>query len=535
MLDTGSETSRLVHRDAELRNVGKCLRDSHCRSTSNVPAGSRFQEVISDNPRFAIRKSLISKLELTLPMDYEIFVEKFDGNDSENDHLASAAAQKSQTRNSGNLDRPDHGHLKVPSTRYDRAKFTGNGVRLTTDKHVTPRARGFSSSRDGDETAEMWKRALRAESVSNPARRSTSTQRFVTQPSPPAVKINSQLPRAPCPSEIGNLSGSNSLMHSPTCTELPTQEDEETFRQSLVRSNIVLEEWSRQLGQEDQEPTTTTYGLPSEFLFVHKNRKTPPASWATFPSHTREQRNATAGELDSVKSRDFAMREVSAVGKITWTTGLGDDGAPSQKSVVRSVSDRFTQPFKSRWSRLVPERLGSSVKDRSIRGARRSSIQASGDLEYPELELLPTAGGYRELLALEKEISEMKSPMGPKRQSASDEPGAFEKRFSLIEKMTGASQTDGSSDTNDLGTRHMTDSINALESSTRIFSPMTPETPSADPACSHDKDLTDSSGERYATPFTHFSLSRPLTPQPTVYLPAVSHTSISTPSTSSVV
>ncbi|KAJ4422007.1 hypothetical protein N0V82_003303 [Gnomoniopsis sp. IMI 355080] len=534
-LDTGSETSSFVRREAELRTVEERFRDSHLRNKPLVFTGSRFQEVLSDNPRFAARNSLLSRLELNLPVDFDIFVEKFDGNNSDHGHLASAAARKSNKRKSDKLDAPDSGHLRVPSIDYDKSKSTVKGPSLSKARNGSSRARGFSSSRDGDETAEMWKRALRAESVSTPVRCSTSPQPVVPQHSPPATKANSRLPRPPCPSERGGLSGDDSVMHSPTCTELLTQIDEEVFRQSLVRSNIILEEWGRQLGEQDRRPTPRTHSLPFESRCIYRNSITPPASWAKFPSHNREERNAIAGELDSVKPRDFAVREVSAVGGIMWTTDKVEDGTPSHRSVVRSVSDRFTQPLKSRWSKLVPRWAGTNVKDKSIFGARRSSIQASGDLEYPELELLPTAGGYRELLALEREINEMKGTVEPKIWSSSDESAVPGNRSSLIEKMNGALQHDGSSDTDDLKPRHMADSIEAQASPAGIRLPTTPATQAAFPDCMHYKDLTDSSGERYVTPFTHFSPSRPLTPQPTFQPFAASSTPGSTASSSSMV
>lgn len=534
MFDTASESSSFLHREVELRAVEERFRDSHLRNKPCVPTGSKFHEVLRDNPRFAARTSLLSKLELNLPVDFEVFVDRLDGNSSALDLLTSAAVRNAETQESDNLDTLGHDHLKMPSKDCG-VKLSSDGTRLPSIKKESIRNRGFSSSRDGDKTAEMWKRAMRAESVSKSPRRSTSLQAVGHQPPIQDASVTNRVPRAPCPSEIGRRSGSLSLVHSPTCTELPTQDDEEAFRQSLITSNAILEDWGRQIGEQEREATAKPHGVHSGSRCIYKNSVTPPASWARFPSHTRNERNSAAGELDNVKPRDFAVREVSNLGDIIWTTDKGEDGAPSRRGVVRSVSDKFTQTLKSRWSKFMPKRVASNLKDRSIRGARRSSIQTSGDLEYPELELLPTTGGYRDLLALEREIDEMKGSSGPKNLLSSDQSGALESRRSLEDKMTGVSQHDGSADFVGLKPTHMADFVESQTNLIEIRLPRTPATQTAAPEYLHDKEWTGSSVERYTTPFTHFTDSLPPTPQTKRHIPAVPHTTSSTPSASSVI
>lgn len=541
-MEAGSETSSFIRREAELCKVEECLRDSCLRKEPCIPIESKFHEVLSDNPRFADRNSLLSKLELILPMDSEIFMENFDGHGLDNGPLVPTEDQKSGVREDQDLCPSVLGHLKVPGD-YTRTRASTTGGRLVNISDGSPRTRGFSSSRDGDETAEMWKRALRAESVPKSPRHMTSAHLIIPRPSRPEAKVHSQLPRAPCPSEIGAHSGSDSVVHSPTCTELPTPDDEEAFGKSLVRSNNILEQWGRQLENQEQEAKANDQALPSGSRSTYKKSRIPPASWARFPSHNREERNAAAGELDSIKPRDFAVREILAAGRIGWTTDKDEGGAPNHKSIVRTVSDRFTQPFKSRWSKLVPGRAGTQFKDRSIRGARRSSIQASGDLEYPELELLPTTGGYREILALEREINEMKGVIDPKMRSSSEKPLASDNRLNFVKRMTGGLQHDGSSDVEGVKSKDMAGCIEGQKALVRICVPATPATQTgySNSDWMHARDLTDSSGERYATPLTHFSLSRPPTPQtashPAVFTPGsaqstgsvIRHTSLCVP------
>lgn len=516
-LEAGSETSSFFRREAELRAVEERFRDSHLRKKEPLtPVESKFHEILSDNPRFAARHSLLSRLELTLPMEGEILMNSFDGNGPAQDP-SIPAGRRSGTYQSTHLSTDCQGRLKVPSAEYSMNKSRSKRSRFSNHSHGSPRSRGFSSSKDGDETAEMWKRALRAESVSRSPRRSMSSHRVVPQLAPSEIGNDAQVPRAPCPSAMEGRSGLDSHDHSPTCIEPLAQEDEDEFRKSLVKSNMILEEWGRQLGTHEREARTNPLPLSFGLQSTYKVAKTPPASWARFPSYNRQERNGAAGEADSVKSRDFAVKEVSATGGIIWTTNKVDGNGPNHRSIVRSVSDKFTQPFKSRWSKLLPGRAGASIKDSSIRGVGRSSIQDSGDLEYPELELLPTAGGYKELLALEREINDMKGLAGQKKGPPADHSATSDNRTSLVAKMTGVSQTDGSADLAlSLSNGSVTCNYTAgQESSVKVRLPATPAIQTKYFSPIQGKDTTGSSGERYATPRTHFSVSRPLTPQST--------------------
>lgn len=460
-------------------------------------------------------------------MDGELFVDSFDG---EGPEPALPACPVTGARQGDHLSTSCQGHLKVPSTEYSKLKSTSKRSRFSNYSDCSPRSRGFSSSRDGDETAEMWKRALRAESVSKSPRRSMSSQMVAPQVVLTEIQDGTPCPRAPCSTEIEGRSGFGSHDHSPSCTGLPTKDDEESFRQSLVTSNTILQDWSRQLeSQRDVKPKTEPASGPRS---TYQISKTPPASWAKFPSHSREERNGAAGEPDNVKPRDFAVKEVSAAGSITWTTDKADDGGPSHRNIVRSVSDKFTQPFKSRWSKLAPGRAGVSYKDKSIRAARRSSLQGSGVLEYPELELLPTAGRHQELLALEREINEMKGCAGSKTGSYSNQTAATDNRRSLVGKMAGALQNDGSADANLPTPANRVTHVDGYLARKRL--PVTPA--QTRPLTSaHTKDMTGSSGERYATPLTHFSTSRSTTPHSMSYFPATAHTPGSVHSTASVI
>lgn len=532
-MEAGSETSSFIRRDAELRTVEERFRDSHLRKEPLVPMESKFREVFHDGCRSGARNSFLASLQLTLPNDTLAATENFDGNYSENVLLVHPAGSKSNTSQDGSPSRSAHGHLKVPSTEHGlfRARPTSKSPRALTRCEVSPRPRGFSSSKDGDDTAAMWGRAIRAESVTRSHRGSTSSQQIISHVPQDEASDHGQLPQGPWPSEDGRSSRFDSHVHSPTCHELPSQEDEDVFRQSLVRSNTILEEWARQLQIQEKEAEVNSRTLSSSTHPAAKTSRIPPASWSRFPSHNREDRNSVAGEADNVFPKDFAVKKISAAGNVSWTTDKDGIGAPSPRSLIRSFSDKFTHSFKSRWFNIVPGRPTTPSKDKSMRGKRRSSIQTSGNLEYPELELLPTVGGYSELQALEKEINEMKGLARLNMQPSSDELNTEASRHSLTEKMTRVMQHDGGSDAE---LSRASDTASFVEGQASFMRSCLPEleTPATQIA-SLDPIITQgssgSSRERYLTPFTHLSScpsdsSRPGTPINNLPLPPTSHT-----------
>lgn len=295
-------------------------------------------------------------------------------------------------------------------------------------------------------------------------------------------------------------------MHSPLCKAHPEHGGEAAFRESLRRSTTILEDWAQQI--EIQEHGFQKKGeerTPASFS-PHKTTNMPPASWAKFPSFNRDERNAAAGVDDMVKPRDFAVKEISTSGNITWATDRMEDGPPCQKGIARTFSDKFSHTFKSRLSKLIPGRSWTPSRDRSIFGERRSSIQIAGDLEYPELEILPTAGGYRELQALESEIHEMKGIMDSKTRSSHEDSAASQLTPGLAEQMaTAMLQHDGSSEP---GLSQASDTGSFVEAKASFVQIRSPETPTLQiryPETTRAKESTGSTVERYATPYSHLS------------------------------
>lgn len=113
----------------------------------------------------------------------------------------------------------------------------------------------------------------------------------------------------------------------------------------------------------------------SEGIEQKRTSKIPPPSWSRFPSHTRAERScSSAGEKDNVYPRDFAM-EIQ----------------------VRDPGDGKEQDWMTRYRRHTFERSmihklrrHHRVYHGPMERGVRSSISFGGELEYPELAILPT-------------------------------------------------------------------------------------------------------------------------------------------------
>lgn len=513
-IEAGSETSSFLRREAMLQNVEERFRDSHLRKGSLNPVESKFREIFDhdSDPGSNSRMSLLAKLHLNVPKRGIIaIIETLDGSDSGHAlagaRTSHASALQDKTSTQTGL---DYEHLQVPDLAHGKIRTKANDAShmLPSSTARSRRLRGFSSSREGDDTAELWKRAVRAETESRSPRGSVSSNVPAVCLSP-AVSDHGKVPKAPQPSGGGSLSSSRSNMHSPLCKAHPKLGGEADIRESLRRSTTILEEWARQMETQERCSQQRDDGRASASCSRHKMMNMPPASWAKFPSFNREERNAAAGVNDKVKPRDFAVKNISASGNITWATDrMEDSPPPCQKGIARTFSDKFSQTFKSRMSKLIPGRSRTPSRDRSIRGERRSSIQLAGDLEYPELEILSTAGGYRELRALEAEIHEMKGLKDTRTRSSHEDTGTSQAkpRAGLAEQIaTVMLQHDGSSEP---GLSPASDSGSVVEEKASFVQIRSPETPALQicyPDTTRAKESTGSTVERYATPLSHLS------------------------------
>ena len=110
-------------------------------------------------------------------------------------------------------------------------------------------------------------------------------------------------------------------------------------------------------------------------------------AWSRFPSHTRKERSESAGASDLVVARDFEPKQSSSgratVANLHPLTSPPLESPKGHAKAMKKASRRF---FRKDWAaRIKPFTTGF----RKAESGHRSSIAVSGELEYPELELLP--------------------------------------------------------------------------------------------------------------------------------------------------
>lgn len=511
-MDTSTETASFLRRETQLQVVEGRFRGSSLRLESLVPVESKFQEMfdLDGDPISTKRNSLLFRLQFNgQRRDESAVVENLDGNGSGNINSAQEPSRKPRPQLlnwTSSLKASGHKHLKVPVANHNsRAKTGSTSLQSSRKSSESKMSHGFSSSKEGDDTAQMWMRALHAETNSRSPGASVSSNVLGAPALSRSISNINEVPKTPQPSCNKSPRFSPPGEHSPTCKKRPSQDNDATFWETLTKSNTILQVWAHQLEKQEDEAKERSRGHVPAFDPALQVTKMPPVSWARFPSYNREERNAGAGETDNVKPKDFAVKEVSASGEVNWTTDKLHDDSPPPKGPARAFSGKLAQTFSTRWSKLIPGRSGTLPR-RSKQGGRNSSIQAGGDLEYPELELLPTADRYKELRALERGIDELKGTKS-QRRSSSDMLPVPHNRPSLTDKMTSAlQQHDGGSDAELSETSDMA-SFFEKPSMVQIRTINTPATQIQYPNAVHANEISGSTVEEYSTPFSHLTAS----------------------------
>ncbi|KAL9616586.1 MAG: hypothetical protein Q9160_008566 [Pyrenula sp. 1 TL-2023] len=110
-------------------------------------------------------------------------------------------------------------------------------------------------------------------------------------------------------------------------------------------------------------------------------------SWARFPSHTRAERNQSAGINDNVAARDFTPIAIPAPQQSSRNS---ETSKSSWRQLYRRKKNRSLTFSKAsakkaikKWSPLFQD------QNSTARSGRRTSVSIGGAVEYPELELIP--------------------------------------------------------------------------------------------------------------------------------------------------
>lgn len=238
----------------------------------------------------------------------------------------------------------------------------------------------------------------------------------------------------------------------------------------------------------------------------HAGKRTPPASWAKWPSHTRAERNQVAGVEDRVAARDFAIAIPAMEDAINVATHKNLPAHTSRPFTGRrSLSGRFAKAMKAGFNKMIAPKGRVGSEGNSLRNVVPSS-RHRGELEYPELEILPTEAGYKELKALERTVESMKTGRPVKIVNTTEPPfhashdiapAAAAEISVAVEEKDSEEYPRGPAPSPDSRFENMAKTTVAVEDALHFR----PETP-ANPFIQGVRESTMSANERFSTPPT---------------------------------
>ncbi|KAI0395955.1 hypothetical protein F5Y17DRAFT_160744 [Xylariaceae sp. FL0594] len=384
---SGSETASFKQREEELRSVKKRFSLTPTRWHPPQSVRSKFREEFDDAKGSGnARTSLLSKIYLALPKRGRAASSQ------------SECSRKSHDENKASRPELRNSTFTRPSTRGPNAQ--------PHDIVAQPIAEESAKT--------LWERALQQE-----ADHSSGWMRVkLTETPTPKIDINgSTTVMVPVqPSEGSDSPKAHSAEEERECwaedcgpgllnPATPATVSRKKSTDPIDIQSGVLQEWVEQLQAEDalrQSRTASRVTVPKQ---RPPRLRTPPESWARWPSSTRAERTASAGAMDGVCTRDFAESLGSdtlgsEAGARVWSKG--GEVVPSSKKFSTQVS----KAFKSGWNRVMVNKipLSDNPNEAIVKGSQRRQ----DFLEYPELELLPTAGCFQEVQAIEQQIDTMK-------------------------------------------------------------------------------------------------------------------------------
>ncbi|KAJ2979295.1 hypothetical protein NUW58_g7238 [Xylaria curta] len=384
-----SETASLRQREEELKSIKKRFGLTPARRYPIAPVRSKFREEFEDSKGLnSGRISIFSKLHLSFPKRARTSSSHTELNKSEEENGIRATNSQNPNEAKSSVAGSNKDQYQPPnmvSETYNQKSAVSQWQRLTKQD---------ANARPGRLKAKLVRVSKPKTDIYNTGARTTPVSSF---------RLNATKEHA----ADSERRDSAEKVYSPStkANNMAILKEAETKDTVDIHAG-VLQEWVHQLQAEDVQRQTRTESRVDVPKRQHPRPRTPPESWAKWPSHTRDERTAPAGKKDKVNSFDFAMSMNSNYSKIE-----AEDKASSKEreltATSRNLSSQVGKALKLGWNKMIT-RTGSLGRASDQQLETQRARRSHGFLEYPELELLPTAAGYREVQALDQQIGAMK-------------------------------------------------------------------------------------------------------------------------------
>ncbi|KAI1753822.1 hypothetical protein F4782DRAFT_545607 [Xylaria castorea] len=343
--NNASETASFRRREEELKSIKKRFGLTPARLSHMAPVRSKFREEFED-PKSSNsgKSSILSKLHLALPKRAGASSSHTESNKSHEEiGLRSIQLPKPNKLQSSGLD-----SNTGQSLPYNIGKSATSLQQCVTKQEVEPRHW-------------RWKTKIINVSMSKPA---------INKIGPRPISASSHRHGIIATHAIDQERKSQDNNSSPpfkTSNELKIPNEAETSGAIDIHTG-VLQEWVEQLQAEDMQRQSRTESRVNVPKRQPRRLRTPPESWAKWPSHTREKRTAPAVVMNPNPSEIGAGGKLLPKGRELTATSRT---LSSQMIIHTGSLGRASEPVITVQHTMEPRRF----------------------LEYPELELLPTAEG----------------------------------------------------------------------------------------------------------------------------------------------
>ncbi|KAH7407644.1 hypothetical protein BKA64DRAFT_426615 [Cadophora sp. MPI-SDFR-AT-0126] len=351
-----SETESFREREAELSVVETRFASSEFIRSRTAPVSSKFKEefgVASEiSPPQPRKRSVFERLA-------KLAVKSYDGS-SKMEEL-----------------------LDIPMPNFDAEALhtpkTPGGALLTPSGTATL----MSPLAELDDAAQIWGRAIkkdgRAEQVADnlqlPSRQETVRKKSA---------IEDEVPKSAFGTLIG-LRRSRKKKVDIDDHKSAAEEYNERFQERLAVKELVMDSW------EDEMAATAAKAKAKSRTVVKKSKqatmpdKRYPLTWSRYNSETRDERCISAGAGDQIDVKDFAALGHNEDGEVIWCLEHDDNGHHAEIAEIRKrLRDKVGDRIKHK-----AYKFDTGDEQSQQTGGRRGSLTVAGELEFPELEVLP--------------------------------------------------------------------------------------------------------------------------------------------------